>query len=176
MGDFRSTNKELASFVVSVYLIGYCFGPLVIAPLSEIYGRSPLYHTCNIMFVILSVACALSPNLASLIIFRFFAGFAGSCPMTLGPGTLADIVSIERRGQIMAAWVSGPLLGPVIGPIGKKTSGLIHRHGVLCSLTGGNDCSGWVFGSRKGLALGFLGGRNYCESKPIGRPGQREWS
>lgn len=37
--DFKITSTELASFVVSVYLLGYCFGPLLIAPISEMYGR-----------------------------------------------------------------------------------------------------------------------------------------
>ena len=37
--DFEITSTELASFVVSVYLLGYCFGPLLIAPISELYGR-----------------------------------------------------------------------------------------------------------------------------------------
>lgn len=37
--DFKITSTELSSFVVSVYLLGYCFGPLLIAPISEMYGR-----------------------------------------------------------------------------------------------------------------------------------------
>lgn len=117
MKDFGSTNQELSSFVVSVYLLGYAFGPLVLAPLSETYGRSPVYNTCNVLFVIFNVACAVANSLSSLIVFRFFAGLFGSCPLTLGAGTLADMISQERRGAAMAAWALGPLFGPVIGPI-----------------------------------------------------------
>ncbi|PNY27631.1 transporter [Tolypocladium capitatum] len=118
MADFNSTNEELASFIVSVYLVGYCFGPLIIAPLSEIYGRAPLYHVCNVLFVIFSIACAVAPNLAALVVFRFFAGLAGSCPMAIGPASIADLVPRQKRGKVMAAYVFGPLLGPVLGPIG----------------------------------------------------------
>ncbi|KAH8703333.1 putative MFS multidrug transporter [Talaromyces proteolyticus] len=117
MQDFKSDNIYLASFVVSVYLLGYCFGPLLIAPLSEMYGRTPLYNACNILYTIFSVACAVAPNMGGLIIFRFFAGLAGSCPLTLGAGSLADMIPKERRGAAMAAWALGPLLGPVIGPV-----------------------------------------------------------
>lgn len=119
MTEFHSTNTQLASFIVSVYLIGYCFGPLVIAPLSEMYGRLPLYHVCNVLFVIFNVACALTPNLGGLIAFRFLAGLAGSCPLTIGAGSLADIISKEKRGAAMSSWALGPLFGPVIGPVGK---------------------------------------------------------
>ncbi|KAF4972816.1 hypothetical protein FSARC_716 [Fusarium sarcochroum] len=117
MVEFNSTNEQLASFIVSVYLLGYCFGPLVVAPLSEMYGRLPLYNICNVLFVIFNVACALSPNLGGLIAFRLLAGLAGCCPLTLGAGSLADIISKEKRGAAMSSWVLGPLLGPVVGPI-----------------------------------------------------------
>lgn len=117
MARFGSDSPQLASFVVSVYLIGYAFGPLVIAPLSEMYGRLPFYNICNVLFVIFSVACALSPNLVALIIFRLLSGVAGSCPQTIGAGSLADMIGPEKRGVAMSWWVSGPLLGPVVGPI-----------------------------------------------------------
>lgn len=120
MEDFKSDNESIGSFVVSVYLLGYCFGPLLIAPLSEMYGRQPLYNACNLLYTVFNVACALAPNMASLIVFRLFAGLAGSCPLTLGAGSLADMIPQDNRGAALAAWALGPLLGPVIGPVGKK--------------------------------------------------------
>ncbi|EFE39468.1 MFS multidrug transporter, putative [Trichophyton verrucosum HKI 0517] len=117
MKEFNSTNPELASFVVSVYLLGFSFGPLIIAPLSEMYGRAPLYTICNILFVVFNVACALANSLESLIVFRFFAGTAGSAPLTIGAGTISDMIRQEKRGGALAAWALGPLLGPVIGPV-----------------------------------------------------------
>lgn len=117
MREFHSTNQELASFVVSVYILGYAVGPLIIAPLSELYGRLPIYHVCNVLFVILTVACAVSSNLNMLIAFRFFEGCAGSAALTIGGGTIADVIVQEKRGGAMAIWAMGPLLGPVIGPV-----------------------------------------------------------
>ena len=38
MQEFGSTRDDLASFVVLVYDLGYAFGPLVIAPMTELYG------------------------------------------------------------------------------------------------------------------------------------------
>lgn len=118
MKDFQSTNLELASFVVSVYLLGYCFGPLILAPLSEMYGRVIIYNVCNVLYVVFTVACAVAPNLGALIVFRFFAGSAGSAPLTIGAGSIADMIPQEKRGAAMAAWALGPLLGPVVGPVG----------------------------------------------------------
>lgn len=121
MREFHSTSDTLASFATSVQLVGYAFGPLAIAPLSELYGRNLLYHSCNIIFLVFNIACAVSKNLPSLIIFRFFAGIGASCPVTIGAGSIADMVPHDRRGLAMASWIIGPLLGPTIGPIGKRS-------------------------------------------------------
>jgi MFS family permease len=88
-----------------------------VAPLSEIYGRFPIYNISNIFFVIFTVACAVSSDLSMLIVFRFFAGVAGSTPITIGGGTFGDLFSVEERGSAMAIWGIGPLLGPVLGPV-----------------------------------------------------------
>ncbi|KAF2765147.1 rade putative MSF transporter [Teratosphaeria nubilosa] len=117
MQEFKSNNDLLATFVVSVYILGFAMGPLVIAPLSEMYGRLIVYHACNICFLITTVACALATNLNMLIGFRFLAGCLGVAPITNGGGTIADLMSAETRGGAMAIWAMGPLLGPVIGPI-----------------------------------------------------------
>lgn len=117
MADFGSDSRELASFVVSVYVLGFAFGPLLIAPLSEIYGRAPVYHVCNVGFVAFLAACALAPGLGSLIAFRFLSGVFGSCPLTNGGGSIADMVRQESRGAAMAAFSLGPLIGPIIGPV-----------------------------------------------------------
>lgn len=34
MGEFDSSNSVLASLVVSIYILGNAFGPIVLAPLS----------------------------------------------------------------------------------------------------------------------------------------------
>jgi MFS family permease len=115
MADFNSSSVILAAFVVSVYLIGYAFGPLVCAPMSEIYGRWPVYQITNVLFIIFTIACAVAPSLDSLIGFRFLAGAAGSAPLVLGGGSVADLYTREERGSKMAIFSIGPLLGPVAG-------------------------------------------------------------
>ncbi|KAB8226885.1 hypothetical protein ETB97_004438 [Aspergillus alliaceus] len=117
MRDFHSPDQMLGSFIVSVYVLGYMLGPFLIAPLSEIYGRVPLYHACNVLFLVFTIACAVAQTLPQLIVFRLFAGIAGVCPITIGSGTVADMIPVEKRAGIMAVWALGPILGPVIGPI-----------------------------------------------------------
>ncbi|OCK77243.1 MFS general substrate transporter [Lepidopterella palustris CBS 459.81] len=117
MADFHESSNLLAAFVVSVFLLGFAFGPLVIAPLSEIHGRLPLYNVCNVLFIVFTIACAVSSNFNMLIGFRFLQGAMGSSPLTIGGGTIADLMPTEMRGGAMAIWAMGPLVGPVVGPV-----------------------------------------------------------
>ncbi|KAL2801986.1 major facilitator superfamily domain-containing protein [Aspergillus granulosus] len=117
MADFNTSSSMLATFVVSVYILGFAFGPLIVAPLSEYYGRMMVYNTCNFLFFVFNIASAGAPNMAALIVFRFFDGVAGVAPTTIGSGNISDIMPTELRGRAMALWSLGPLFGPVIGPV-----------------------------------------------------------
>jgi MFS family permease len=78
MAEFKTTNATLGALVTSIYLLGYAFGPLLLAPLSELYGRLILYNVCNVVFLVFNIACAKAPNMGGLITLRLFAGIAGS--------------------------------------------------------------------------------------------------
>jgi len=116
--EFHSDSITMGSFVVSIFILGYAVGPLVIAPLSESYGRLGVYHVMNSLFVIWTLACAFAPSLGALLAFRFFQGVAGVTSLTIGSGTIADLIPPNERGKFMSIYSCGPLLGPVIGPIG----------------------------------------------------------
>ncbi|KAF4977116.1 hypothetical protein FZEAL_6304 [Fusarium zealandicum] len=117
MAEFGSTSSELASFCVSVYVLGFAAGPMIFAPMSELYGRLVVYHVCNVCFLAFLIACAKAPSLGALIAFRFLSGVFGSCPVANGGGTIADMIVQEKRGAAMASFSIGPLLGPIIGPV-----------------------------------------------------------
>lgn len=117
MVEFHETSSTTATFVLSVYILGFAFGPLLIAPMSEIYGRSPLYNVGNALFIIFSVGAALSNSIGMLMAFRFLMGLAGAVPITIGSGSIADIMPVSMRGRAMSVWALGPLLGPCIGPV-----------------------------------------------------------
>ena len=117
MNEFQYSNQTVSAFVVSIYILGYSVGPLLLAPLSEMHGRLPVYHTSNIMYCVWTMACALSPNVASLLVFRFLAGVAGSCSLTLSAGSITDLIVTEKRGGAIAVFALGPMLGPCVGPV-----------------------------------------------------------
>lgn len=114
--DFHITSSTVATFTVSIYVLGFVVGPLFVAPLSELYGRLILYHICTVFYFAFTAGCAFSTNTAMFLVFRFICGCAAAGPMTIGGGTVADTTSKEKRGVAMALFFSGPLLGPVWTP------------------------------------------------------------
>ena len=71
-----SRNAVIGCQTGFVVMLG--IGPLILAPLSETFGRKILYFTCFTIFTLLQIPTALRPNLAALITMRTFAGFFGS--------------------------------------------------------------------------------------------------
>lgn len=69
-------NFVIGATTSFVLLLG--FGPLILAPLSETFGRRKLYLVCFSLFSLLQIPTALSPNVETLITLRAFSGFFGS--------------------------------------------------------------------------------------------------
>jgi MFS family permease len=110
MERFKNNSSKLESFVVSVCIIGFVFGPLVVAPLSELYGRAVILHTTNILFLVFTIAGAVSTNLGMFIAFRLLMGLVACTPLTLGGGYIADLMTAESRARALSIWTMGPLL------------------------------------------------------------------
>lgn len=117
MREFHDDSSITATFLLSIYVLGFAFGPLLVAPISEVYGRRQLYTYGTILFTGFSVGAALSKNMGSLLAFRFLMGLVGVVPLTIGSGSIADMMPSEKRGRAVSIWALGPLLGPCIGPV-----------------------------------------------------------
>lgn len=113
MRYFRNDDGSLESLVVSVYVIGYAVGSLIVAPLSELYGRVLIYHVTNVVFLGCTVGCAMSQNVGMLIAFRFLSGVFGVGPLAIGGGTISDLIASDTLGMPMALWGQGSLIPPV---------------------------------------------------------------
>lgn len=124
--EFGITSTVVATLTVSIYLIGFAVGPLFISPMSEVYGRLPVYHIGNAVYIAFTIGCALSTSTAMFLIFRLICGLAAASPMAIGGGSIADLYPPEERGKAMALFGLGPLLGPV------STFYVLRCHNTLC--------------------------------------------
>lgn len=101
---------------ITVFVLGFGFGPLVFAPFSEEIGRQPIYLLTLFIALIFIIPCGLAQNIGTMLVCRLIDGLAFSAPMCLIGGSLADIWEGKERGKAMAVFSAAPFLGPALGP------------------------------------------------------------
>ncbi|KAK6071346.1 MFS multidrug transporter [Seiridium cupressi] len=84
-------SRTVSTLGVSTFLFGFASGALISAPLSELYGRYPIYRINLFLFVVFNPGCALAPNIAALLVFRFLCGFFGLTTVTNSGGSFTDL-------------------------------------------------------------------------------------
>lgn len=75
---------------VTTYLLGMACGSVVLAPLSEMYGRRPIYLIVMALFVVFVIPTAVAQNMATILIVRFFGAFCAAAMISNAPGTVND--------------------------------------------------------------------------------------
>ena len=138
IGQRFEVSREVSTLGISLFLLGLGFGPLLWAPLSEVYGRKPAVIGPYFIAAIFSFASGAAKDIQTVMITRFFTGFFGAAPVTNTGGVLSDLWSADQRAVALVGYAyavaGGPLLGPIIG-------------GAICI----QDTSGWRW-------LGYLPG------------------
>ncbi|TVY85917.1 Efflux pump [Lachnellula willkommii] len=109
-------SQEVAGLVITLFLLGYCFGPLFWAPLSEFFGRRYVFYVSFTGYLVFTFLCAFSNNFAALLIGRFLTGTFASSALSNAPGVLADIWDSIERGNAMALFSMMTFVGPAMGP------------------------------------------------------------
>ncbi|KAK7698243.1 hypothetical protein SLS64_012709 [Diaporthe eres] len=117
MAEFGERDATVVTLGVTTYLLGLACGSLVVAPMSELFGRRPVYLVCMSVSALLVLPCALATSLAEIIVVRFFGAVFGAVMICNGAGTIADISTEENRARYMSWWSIAPLNGPVTGPL-----------------------------------------------------------
>ncbi|TQW00941.1 hypothetical protein V2A60_001973 [Cordyceps javanica] len=112
-GSPDDTSSEV--LLVTIWELGEAAGPLLIGSLSELYGRSPVINTANVLFVAALVMAAVAPTLRFLTFTRALTGAAVAINV-LGPAIIGDIFVPEQRGTAVSMILFAPLLGSSIGP------------------------------------------------------------
>ncbi|KAF7937384.1 uncharacterized protein EAE98_001698 [Botrytis deweyae] len=142
-----NVSTEVVTLGVSLFVLGFAIGPLMWAPLSELYGRQVLFFGTYAMLTVFNAGAAGAKNIQTLLIMRFLAGAFGSSPLTNAGGVIADMFSASHRGIAMSIFAAAPFLGPVIGPIVGgflgETEGWRWVEGLMAIFTGAL----WIIGT-----------------------------
>ena len=108
-------DKSASVLLVTIWELGEAAGPLLIAPLSEIYGRYVVVNVANVLFILVTVLAALCQSTHLFIAMRALTGVAVMSNV-LNPAIVGDIFVSEQRGTAMSVIMLAPLTGGALGP------------------------------------------------------------
>ena len=109
-------STTLITAGLSLYVLGFAVGPLVWAPLSEIYGRQIVFTVSYGLYVVFSFACIADDGLATLLVLRFFSGACGAATLTNAASVISDVFPADQRSTAMGVFSLAPAMGPTLGP------------------------------------------------------------
>lgn len=78
VAEYYHSSQLASTSALSFFLLGFAIGPLLFAPLSEMFGRLPIIRVTLFLFVLSNIGCALAPNIQTLLAFRFIGGLLGA--------------------------------------------------------------------------------------------------
>ncbi|KAI0079678.1 MFS general substrate transporter [Panus rudis PR-1116 ss-1] len=118
-------GKEVSILGISLFVQGLGFGPLLVGPLSELYGRNIVYRVSFGLFWVFSWPVAFGHHIAVFLIFRFLTGFCGAAFLSVAGGSVSDLFANDKVATPMAVFTISPFIGPVVGPL---ISGFINQN------------------------------------------------
>lgn len=111
------TNLDVMHLTIAVFVFGFGIGPLILAPLSELYGRAPILKLSMFLYFVFTFPSAFAQNAATMVVGRALAGLGASAPVTVVAGVITDLWHTPDRGLPMAIFSGTLFAGPVVGPV-----------------------------------------------------------
>ena len=137
LADDLGASASLAQLSITACLVGLAVGQLVAGPLSDRLGRRRPLIVGLVAFLLASVACALAPTAAVLVLLRLVQGLAGAAGIVISRAIARDLYS----GRALMIFFSRLLLvaglAPVIAPIlGGQLTRIMTWRGIFGVLAG----------------------------------------
>ena len=114
-GSLSATTDEI-TWVLTSYITAAAIMTAPVGWLAARFGRKYLFITCLIGFTVASMLCGAAQSLPQMVVFRVLQGIFGAALVPLSQSTMMDIYPMEKRGQAMAIWGMGVMIGPILGP------------------------------------------------------------
>jgi DHA1 family bicyclomycin/chloramphenicol resistance-like MFS transporter len=113
------TTTALVSLSLSGYFVGISFGQLLYGPLMDRFGRKPPIYFGLTVYILASIACALTRSIELLIFWRVVQAI-GSCAAGVGSMVLVrDLFPVEENAKVFSLLIlvlgTSPMIAPTAG-------------------------------------------------------------
>ena len=110
---------------LSAYLLGFAVMNLFHGALSDSLGRRPVVLWGVAVFTLASVGCALSQNIAALVLFRAVQGMAAGAGIVVSRAVIRDMFPPADAQRVMSQVTIYFGVAPAVAPI---VGGLLYVH------------------------------------------------
>ncbi|MEO8301191.1 MAG: DHA2 family efflux MFS transporter permease subunit [Rhizomicrobium sp.] len=111
-----SASRDQITWVLTSYIIAAAIMTAPVGWMAARFGKKNLFITAIAGFTIASMLCGAAQNLEQMVLFRILQGMFGAALGPLSLAVMMDMYPPARRGNVMAIWGMGVMLGPILGP------------------------------------------------------------
>lgn len=112
-----NVSVQRASYLLSLFIAILGAGPLIWKPLSQTWGRRPIFLLSLVCSIVGNVGCATSPTFATMALCRAITSFFICPPVSLGSAVVHELFFTKHRAQCMGVWATMVTLGIPVAPL-----------------------------------------------------------
>jgi DHA1 family bicyclomycin/chloramphenicol resistance-like MFS transporter len=111
-----AVSPATAQLLVSLALVATAFGNLVIAPMSDRFGRRPVILAGLSLYLAGSLGALAAPTIQLLIVARVLQAFGGGAAMAVARATVTDYFGPGYSASALAWMATAILVVPMVAP------------------------------------------------------------
>ena len=111
-----SASRDQITWVLTSYIIASAIMTAPVGWIAARFGKKNFAIISLAGFTVASMLCGMAQNLDQIILFRLLQGAFGAALAPLSQSMMLDLYPPEKRGQVMAIWGMGVMVGPILGP------------------------------------------------------------
>ncbi|MFB4212147.1 multidrug effflux MFS transporter [Shouchella sp. JSM 1781072] len=108
---------SLVQLSLTACLLGLGTGQLVVGPLSDSKGRKKPLVISIFLYVLASLACAMAPNITTLIVARFMQGFTAAAGIVISRAIVRDLFNGRELTKFFSLLMLINGLAPILAPV-----------------------------------------------------------
>jgi DHA2 family multidrug resistance protein len=111
-----SASRDQITWVLTSYIVAAAIFTAPVGWIASRFGKRNFFLISLTGFTITSMMCGAAQSLDQMILFRLLQGCFGAALSPLSQAVMLDLYPPQKRGNIMAIWGMGVMLGPILGP------------------------------------------------------------
>lgn len=117
LGRALQADAAAVQSTLAVFFVGLALGQLIYGPLADRFGRKPPLYAGLTVYVLASVACALAPDIRTLIAVRFVQALGACSGMIIARAVVRDLFDLQDAARMFSVLMLVMGVAPILAPL-----------------------------------------------------------